>query len=316
MIAVVNFPKWLDRDESEKYLEGIEEEIRYFINYEELLPYREEVEIILNFGRVDTEVVKQLPKLKWISSLTAGVDTYPLETLKEKGILLTNTSGLHATNIAEHVLGSMVAFSRNFVQAMANQIQGLWKPYPVSELIDRNLLVIGTGQIGREIARKAKAFDMNVYGVRSRESDEKIEHFDEVYPVKDLLSILPGKDYVVLVVPATASTLHMMGKEQFEAMDETAVFISVGRGDTVIEEALIDALQNQEIRGASLDVFEQEPLDEASPLWKMSNVILTPHVSGSTPFYEKRAMGMFRDNLERFRNGEILKNLIDLDRKY
>lgn len=316
MIAVVNFPKWLDRAESETYLAGIDEEIRFFINHEELLPYREEVEIIMNFGRIDTETIRQLPNLKWISSLTAGVDTYPLETLKEKGILLTNTSGLHASNIAEHVLGSMVAFSRNFVQAMANQAKGVWQPYPVSELIGRDLLIIGTGRIGREIARKAKAFDMNVYGARSQESGEKLEHFDAVYPVKDLMEILPGKDYVVLVVPATASTLHMMGREQFQAMDQKAVFINVGRGDTVKEAELIEALQQGELRGASLDVFEEEPLKENSPFWKLPNVIVTPHVAGSTPFYEKRSMAMFRENLERFRNGEILENLIDLDRKY
>lgn len=316
MIAVVNFPKWLDREESEKYLAGIKEEVRFFDDYEELLSPGEEVEIIIDFGGGDAKVIRALPGLKWISALTAGVDKYPMETLQQKGILLTNTSGLHGTNIAEHVLGSMVAFSRNFVQAAANQFQGLWKPYPVGELFGRNLLIIGTGRIGREIARKAKAFDMNVYGVRSQERDEVIDNFDAVYPTKDLLSILPGKDYVVLVVPATESTLNLMGKAEFDAMDKAAVFINVGRGDTMIEEDLIAALQKGELRGASLDVFEKEPLDEASPLWTLPNVIITPHVAGSTPLYGKRAMDMFLENLERFRKGEPLQNLVDFQRKY
>lgn len=316
MIAIINYPKWLDRELSDTLLQDIPGDLKFFANYQELIPYAEDVEIILNSGKADADVIRKLPNLKWISSITAGVDMYPLDLLNERGILLTNTSGVHATNIAEHVLGSMVAFSRNFVQAMHNQAEGVWKNYPVSELMDKSLLIIGSGRIGREIARKAKAFDMAVYGVRNQPGDETLENFDEVYGGKDLMAVLPGKDYVVLVVPATDATLGMMGKDQFKAMDETAVFINVGRGDTVVEQDLIKALENGEIKGASLDVFEKEPLEEISPLWSMPNVILTPHVAGLTPFYEERALGMFRENLERFQKGESLNNLVDLNRKY
>lgn len=316
MIAVVNFPRWLRRDKAWAIFRTLEEEIREYKNYGELLKDNEEVEIIVSAAKADEEVIRQLTRLRWIFAFTAGVDGYPLQTLKEKGIMLTSSSGVHASNIAEHVLGAMIAFSRNFIQAMANKEAALWQGYPVSELMGKSLLIIGTGKIGQEIARKAKAFDMEVYGARSRDLEETLQYFDALYNIRELADILPGKDYVCLVVPATAQTLHMMGKEQFAAMDQSAVFINVGRGDTVQQAELVEALQEGRIGGAVLDVYEEEPLPKDSPLWHMPNVILTPHIAGLTPFYEQRALGIFKENLERLRRGEELRNLVDLERKY
>lgn len=316
MIAIVGHDQWLPKETAEGQLKGLAEEVRYFRSYEEMLADREKIEIIINARNPREEVLRQLPNLKWVFSYFAGVDSYPLELLKDRDILLTNTSGLHKTNIAEQVLGSMILFSRNLLQAMANKTQKLWQHYPIDELIGKNILIIGTGSIGAEIARKAKAFDMSVTGVRFRDGQEKPANFDEVFNVRELESVLPGKDYVCLVVPATKKTVAMMGEQQFSVMDPAAVFINVGRGDTVREGDLVRALQDKTIKGAILDVFEKEPLPLESPLWDLPNVILTPHIAGPTPYYAQRAFTMFRENLERFRRGEALTNLIDFDLGY
>lgn len=261
------------------------------------------------------EVIEKMPKLRWVFSYSAGVEHYPLSHLKEQGILLTNTSGIHRSNIAEQVFGAMILFSRNLLTAMKYKEAKKWEWYPLSELIGKELLIIGAGQIGSEIARKAKAFDMKVTGVRTQ-AGELPDHYDDVVATADLLKALPGKDYVVLVVPATEATRDMMNREAFAAMSQGAVFINVGRGSTVVEEDLIQALQSQHLGGAYLDVFQQEPLPEASPLWEMDNVVITPHNAGPTPHYEERAFAIFLDNLKRFEKGQELVNLVDYTKGY
>lgn len=316
MIAVITGKGWLSKETAEKHLQGIKDQVFYASSYQDMMEHKEEIDIIISTNRVDSDVIAKLPNLKWIFSYSAGVENYPFELLKEKGVRLTNTSGIHKTNIAEQVLGSMIMFSRNLLQAMTNKAESKWESYYIDELTGRELLIIGAGQIGKEIARKAKAFDMKVYGVRFSDSQEIPKNFDAMASIDDLMSVLPGKDYVCLVVPSTNQTLGMMGKDQFKAMDESAVFINVGRGNTVVEEELVKALQTEEIKGAMLDVFEKEPLPEESPLWKMPNVIITPHNAGPTPHYAKRAFEMFRNNLARFHQGEDLANQVDLDREY
>ena len=316
MIGVVGQKLFLPRETAVKQLEGSKEGYKYYESYEAMLADKADIEIIINAKAPDKAVLEQLPNLKWVFSYFAGVDSYPLQLFKERGILLTNTSGLHKTNIAEQVLGSMILFSRNLLQAMTDKLTKTWKPYPIDELIGKKLLIIGTGHIGTEIARKAKAFDMIVSGVRFRDDQKKPEYFDEVFNVRDLDQVLPGKDYVCLVVPATKETIGMMAKTEFKAMDPTAVFINVGRGDTMNQADLVQALTDHEIKGAILDVFEVEPLPADSPLWEMPNVVITPHIAGPTPYYDKRAFEMFQANLERFRQGEPLTNLVDFDRGY
>lgn len=316
MIGIIGQRGFLPQETADQQMEGSGERYKYYRSYDAMLADKDEIEIIINAKAPNKEVISQLPNLKWMFSYFAGVDSYPLELLKERGIVLTNTSGLHKTNIAEQVLGSMILFSRNLLQAMTNKLQKVWAPYPIDELIGKKLLIIGTGNIGREIARKAKAFDMKVVGVRFRDDQAKPENFDEVYNIRDLMTVLPGKDYVCLVVPATKATIGMMGETQFKAMDPTAVFINVGRGDSVKEAELIQALTGQVIKGAILDVFNVEPLPSDSPLWEMPNVVLTPHIAGPTPYYDQRAFEMFFTNLEAFRTHKPLSNLIDFQRGY
>lgn len=319
MIGVVYREDWLPKASAVKMFEGLAgEEVHYFASYGEIdeFPRKAKLEIIMNTLPMDMAVVKGLKNLKWIMSYSAGVDNYDLEALEELGIVLTTTSGLHKTNIAEQILGVMIMFSRNLLKALYNQREKTWENYPLDELMGKNLLIIGTGKIGREIARKAKAFDMNVYGVRASDNPERIEHFDEVTSREHLHDVLPGKDFVVLVVPSTSDTRKMFGPEEFARMDKKSVFLNIGRGDTVDEAALYETLQQGRIRGAYSDVFETEPLPADSPFWELTNFIITPHNGGPTPHYHARALEIFKNNLGKYRSGEPLVNVVDYHKKY
>lgn len=318
MIGIMLKKGILDKETAEKYAGNLGEETVYFESYDELDRFerKNEIDVLMNLFDFKGKVIESMPSLKWIMSYSAGVDIYDFDVLEKQGIILTNTSGLHKTNIAEQTFGALIMFSRNILQATYNKSEGVWAQYHLGELINRNILIIGAGNIGQEIARKAKAFDMNTFGVRAGKNSKPVEYFDEVYSKDDLDSVIPGKDYVIMVVPSTEETRGMFGKKQFELMERTAVFVNVGRGDTVDEDALIETLTERKIRGAYCDVFRKEPLPSDSPLWKLKNMIITPHNAGPTPYYAERAFDIMKDNLKRFRAGSPLKNVIDPVKKY
>lgn len=270
---------------------------------------------LLDLERISAQALKDLPQVQWISSFSAGVEDYDHEALAKKNIQLTNASGVHGKNIAEQVLGGMIHFSRNFSKAMANQQEKRWQNYKVSELSEKELLIIGAGNIGQEVARKAKAFDMKVTGAR-RSNGDSLDYFDELITLDELENYLPKADYVVLIIPYTKENHHFMKEERFCRMKASAIFINVGRGATVDERALVRALENETIGGAFLDVFEEEPLPESSPLWTLDNVLITPHNAGLTPNYVPRLVELFAENVKRFKGGEALQQKVDLKRGY
>ncbi len=172
------------------------------------------------------------------------------------------------------------------------------------------MLLIGVGAIGERTAKIAAAFDMHVIGMR-RNASLAVSGIERMVRPDQLLDVLPEADFVVITAPLTPETRHMIDKRAFDAMKPTAYIVNIGRGATIVEPDLIDALQNGSIAGAGLDVFEQEPLPEDSPLWGMENVIITSHYSGLTPEYDARAIEIFLDNLNRYQAGEPLRNVID-----
>lgn len=312
-----------DRKSIEKEFENLQkelpnEEIRIYNSYDELKKDIKDVEIILNPYKVDYNILEDASNLKWIMSYSAGVDTYDADFFRRKDIVLTNASGVHTKQISEQIIGALIYFSRDFIGANKAKKEHKWiqKTMEFDELYDKNLLIVGAGQIGREIAHKANVFEMNVYGIRFSNKKEEIENFIDVWNVKEMNQHLKDMDYVVLVLPSTKETFKMFKREQFDLMKETAVFMNIGRGDTVDEDALIEALENKKIKGAYLDVFMEEPLKEDSKIWDMDNILITPHVGGLSPYYAKRAFKLFKENIIRFRNKEKLKNIINLDRMY
>lgn len=276
-----------------------------------------EAEIVVGWRREFQDgLTKPESAIKWIQTWSAGVDSLPHETLAERGIYLTTTSGIHAYPISETVLAMLLSFTRNLHLYMRNQVNSTWQSYgPEGEMHEKTAGIIGVGAIGEEIARLLKAFNMRVLGLR--QSGRPSPYIDEMVDASKLNYILGESDYVIVTLPLTPDTRKLFGAEQFRAMKQSAMFVNIGRGEVVDEKALIKALQAGQIAGAGLDVFEHEPLSEESPLWKMDNVIITPHVSGSSVYYNERAFEIFIQNLAVYlQEGAPHRNVVDYSKQY
>ncbi|QSO54522.1 D-2-hydroxyacid dehydrogenase [Alicyclobacillus curvatus] len=255
--------------------------------------------------------------VKWVHNWGAGVDKLPLTEFKARGVTLTNSSGVHAYPISETILGMMLSLTRNLHIYVRNQQQHIWHHGNLSaEMHGKTVGILGVGAIGLETARLCKAFGMKVLGVRR--SAAPSDFVDEMHGLVGFeQNVLAHSDYVVNTLPHTKETHHLMDSSQFAAMKPSAFYMNIGRGGTTVESALIAALQNGEIAGAGLDVFETEPLPTDSPLWDMGNVIITPHTSGSTAYYNDRALDIFLTNLADFVAGRDLSvNTVNLDLQY
>lgn len=317
MIGILTNDSFLKINDVEEYFtENVDEEWKIYKIFDEIYEDRDKINIILSSGRLDGEKIKDFKNLKWVFSYTTGVDKYPLDSLKEIGVVLTNTKGVQAKSISEQVLGVMISFSRNLFRAYQNKAERKCEKYPIDELYKKSLLITGMGSIGRELARRAKAFDMRIAGVRNHVDGKKTENFDEVYPTCELKDHLSGFDYIVSILPSTERTRGLYNYDLFKAMDKNTIFMNVGRGDAVIENDLIMALEEGEIKGAYIDVFQNEPLSSDSKLWNLDNLVITPHIAGPTPFYFERAMVLFQRNLEEFRKNKELSNTISYEERY
>lgn len=239
-----------------------------------------------------------------VQSLTAGVDHIDLDRLEADGIMLANASGVHSEPISQQVLGYMLAFERNLHRAMRQQSRGIWERFRGGELGGKTLGIVGVGAIGQAVARVSAPFDMTVIGTK-RDTDVSIPHVDELYSPDELEAVLSRADYLVLACPLTDETSGLIDQAALALMPSQSVLINIARGPIVDEDALITALQQRRIRGAALDVFETEPLPGESPLWDLSNVIITPHMSGSTPRYWERCAELIAANHEAMEAGDL-----------
>ncbi len=263
-------------------------------------------------------VVDVAPRLKWVHSMGAGVDKLADMGILEKGIILTNSSGINAAPIAEFVMGAMVIHAKNILGRFKAQTERRWARLPNAELAGKALGIVGTGRIGTEVAQRAAAFKMRVLGVRrSWAPGMKLPNFDAVYPTEKLHEALAQCDYVVVSVSLTPETEKMIGEKEFRAMKPTAFFINVARGRVVDEAALTLALKSGRLGGAALDVFEKEPLPKESELWALPNVMVTAHNAGGLgPVHVQRATELFCDNLRRYLEGQPLMNVVEKGRAY
>jgi D-2-hydroxyacid dehydrogenase (NADP+) len=269
---------------------------------------------ILIAGTFDEDILKKARRLKWVHTLAAGVDRLLFPEFVESDIVLTNSSGVHPIPISEHVFGMMLMFSRKLHESVRNQLQKEWlRPQP-QELYGKTLGIIGFGSIGERIGELGKCMGMYVIGLKKNICHTDTAH--EIIPPEKLKNLLTRSDFVVISLPLTRETEYLFKFEEFQAMKDTSYLINISRGKIICEKDLIRALKNKDIAGAGLDVFEEEPLPDTSPLWEMDNVILTPHYAGSTPEYFNRAINIFCDNLTRFLKGEPLINMVDKRNQY
>jgi D-2-hydroxyacid dehydrogenase (NADP+) len=245
--------------------------------------------------------------LRWLHSYSAGVDHWVFQKLLERGVRLSNSSGASAVPIAHTVMLYILALSRDVRRLAEAQGRRAWEPRDVDDLSGRVLGVVGLGPIGLEVARLGRAFGMRVVGMRREaRGDEPCE----TWPLARFDELLPLVDYLVLALPLTPETRHLVDARALALLRPTARLVNVGRGELVDEPALASALAEGRLAGAGLDVFEVEPLPAESPLWELRNVLITPHMAGNNPGNDERATGIFLANLARWVKGEPLVNEI------
>ncbi|MFC7214275.1 D-2-hydroxyacid dehydrogenase [Saliphagus sp. GCM10025334] len=249
--------------------------------------------------------------LEWVHSIQAGIDRFPMDTFEREGVILTNSTGIHDRTVGETVAGYLLAFSRRLHRHVANQQRREWTQPDWNEaftLPGATACVVGTGTLGRGVAEVAGSLGVSMRGVRRTAED--VPGFDDIYTTDALLEAVSGADFVVSTLPLTDDTHGLLDVAVFEAMDDDAYVVNVGRGPVVDEAALIDALEAGEVAGAALDVFETEPLPSDSPLWAMDDVIVTPHSAAFTVDYYRDIAGLVQENVRRLEAGEAFTNRV------
>jgi len=290
-------------------------------DYDHLAEELPDTDIFVGYS-LRAEQLTHARKLKWIHSTAAGVAQLMYPELRDSGIVVTNPSGVFSPPMAEHTMGLLLALARNFPDSTRHQDRSHWgqqdiwdKPQHLTELSGQVLLIVGFGSIGRELAKRARAFDMRVWGV-TRSGQGDTTHAEKIVPVSQLEEALPHADYVVIAAPETSETRHLIGTAQIARMRPGARLINVGRGSLLDESALIRALESGALGGAALDVTSVEPLPPESPLWRAPNLFITPHTSAVSDRLWHRETALLMDLLERWFGGREMFNQVDFARGY
>lgn len=276
-----------------------------------------QVEISVGWPKEFNDSLLASKQLKWVQSISAGVDSLPLKQFSENDILLSNGSGIHALSISEHIIGTLLSYYRGLNQAIKYQNKKEWVTDFVhyDQLAGKNLLVVGTGHIGQQLSKSIRSLGVNVYGINT--TGHSAEGFIETYSIKNLTKIVTEMDIVVGILPGTADTYHIFNSDVFDQMKSSAMFVNVGRGNTVHTKELATALSNKQIAFAALDVFEEEPLPKDSPLWEIENLLITPHISGLTVDFQNKFMKIFLANLKSYLEKDALTiNQVNLKNGY
>jgi phosphoglycerate dehydrogenase-like enzyme len=264
-----------------------------------------------------TRIINAAPRLRWIHTPSAGVDTVLSPEMIERNITLTNSAGAHAIPIAEFVLMFMLNRVKRARELFELTPQNAWERgdnMELNELYGKTLLIIGLGHIGQEVAIRAASFGMRVFGSRRR--PQPITGVEQVVGEGEWRTLLPEADYIVIAAPLTDSTRGMIDAEAFAQMKPGAYLINIARGQIIDTEALLAALHDGKLGGAGLDALPEEPLPEEHPLWRAPNVWITPHISWSSPRMKERSFALFVENLRRFCNDEPLLNVVDVATGY
>lgn len=250
--------------------------------------------------------------LRWVQVAAVGVDAVLFDDLIDSTVVLTNSRGIFERPIAEYVLGQILAFAKDFRRSMRAQETQQWRHFESEPIAGASVVVVGTGPVGRAIARLLRAVGMSVHGVgRTPRADAD---FGEISA--DLHAALADADYVVLAAPLTPQTRGIVDAEALAAMPPRARLINIGRGELVVTDALVAALQDGRLAGAALDVVDPEPLPPGHPLWTAPNVVLTPHNSGDVHGWTVELQQQFIANFRRYRAGQPLHNVVDKHRGY
>jgi phosphoglycerate dehydrogenase-like enzyme len=256
-------------------------------------------------------------RLAWVHICWAGLEGALFPSLVESAVPVTNARGVFSRSLSEFVLTAILFYAKDLRRMLGNQAVGRWEPFEVEEVHGQSVGILGYGDIGRAVAARVKALGMRVLAIRRDASTSEGDPLvDEAIPPERRLEMIARCDYVVLALPATPETQRLFGAAEIAAMKPAAVLINVGRGSTLDEPALVRALEARRIRGAALDVFAHEPLPESHPFYRLDNVLVSPHTADRTATWRDETLRLFLENLERFRGGHPLRNLVDKRRGY
>ena len=285
-------------------------------SYDEFVQRVGEADVVSASGMWKNDIIPHATRLKFIQSISSGMDQYSKELLGAKGIRLASGAGVNARAVAEHALSLILAVFRRLPEARDNQHKKVWRgmlgdlTQREDELGGKTLLIVGMGRIGSHLAKLAKAFDMKVIGIR-RDPKAGTNGADEIHGMGDLVSLVPQADIVALTCALTPETTGLMSAAAFAALKPSSIFVNVARGKVADEAALIKTLEGNKIFAAALDVTAEEPLPASSPLWTLPNVFITPHTAGETRAYEDNVIDVLIENLDRLWRGEAtLRNQV------
>jgi phosphoglycerate dehydrogenase-like enzyme len=263
-------------------------------------------------GQLLRDVFAMCPNVRWVHSRSAGLETVLFPALVESPVPLTNGRGVFSQTLGEFALGAILYFAKDFRRMNRNQEAGRWEPFDIVEIAGQTVGILGYGDIGRAVAARVNAMGMRVLAVKRRgpSPDHADPLVQRVFPSSGLMEMLAQSDYVVVATPLTDETRGMIGERELRAMKPNAVVINLGRGPVIDEAALVRALAEKRIKGAALDVFDDEPLPAGHAFYGLENVLLSPHCADHTPDWIEQAMRFFLAQFERFSTGKPLENVV------
>jgi phosphoglycerate dehydrogenase-like enzyme len=258
------------------------------------------------------------PQLQWVHSRSVGLERTLFPELITSSVPLTNGTGVFSPSLGEFTLAAILYFAKDFRRMIRNQTAGVWEPFDVTPVSGQIVGIVGYGDIGRAIAARVRPLGMSVLAVKRHASNSGAADplVEMTYTPGHRIEMISRCDYVVVAAPLTAETRGMIGTPEFAAMKSTAVVINVGRGPIIDEQAMLSALNTGRIKGAALDVFDQEPLPQGHPFYKLENLLLSPHCADHTPEWLDDAMELFIAQYESFRKGDPLRNIVNKELGY
>ncbi len=321
-MRAIGILKKCTEDEKKRILSSFEKEdkVLFFENETELLESEDCENIEIIFGEPEYSTIHFTKNLRWIQMSWAGANKYTSVQNFPENIILTSASGAYGCVISEYIVSGMLALYKKLFSYRAQVEQGGWNQIAGDDTLEgKRVLILGTGNIGQETAKKLRCFGCYTVGICRTPSNKQLP-FDEIHTIESIDAQLQSADIVIIALPGTKETLGMFDAERISRMKSNAILVNVGRGFIVNTDELTNALQNGLLKGAVLDVTEPEPLPEKHPLRNMENVLLTPHISGiswgDNKFTRKRILDIFCKNIKRDRNNEPKKNIIDFSKGY
>lgn len=281
-------------------------------NDEEIDKYIGEADIIFSGSTFPVNFLRKAKKLKWVQSMSAGVENFTSSGLIESNIILTKVKGVFGPIMSEYVIGHIFAITQNIKNIYENKRNKIWKQFVVGSIRNATMGIMGLGSVGAYIAYMLHLLGANVITID--EQEKRLPYIGQEYLIDDLYDFLVKPDFLIITLPLTSKTRNLIGENEFNIMKKNIYIFNISRSGIVQTEALIKALKSKKISGAVLDVFDKEPLPKDHELWTLDNVTITPHISG--PSLPEDIVKVFLDNLVRFEKNKKLKGIVDLKKEY